>query len=94
MVVITYMASLAANEKSFYSGPTNFIFWLLLVCLVCPFLDLGWGIKLSSSFNFAGGAYALGFLPALTARFMLLFLALVSVVKLIKLEEGPLVKRL
>jgi NADH:ubiquinone oxidoreductase subunit 6 (subunit J) len=94
MVVITYMSSLAANEKSLYSRQPKFIFWLLLGGLVILLLDIEKEAVPTSSFNFAGGAYGLSFLPALVSSFLVLFLALVRVVKLIKLEEGPLVKRL
>jgi membrane-associated HD superfamily phosphohydrolase len=94
MVVITYMSSLAANEKSLYSRQPKFIFWLLLGGLVTLLLDVEKAAVPTSSFNFAGGAYGLSFLPALVSSFLVLFLALVRVVKLIKLEEGPLVKRL
>jgi hypothetical protein len=41
-----------------------------------------------------GGLYEINFLAALIFCFLVLLLAIVRVIKLIKLAEGPLIKRL
>jgi len=93
IVVIIYISSLAANEKSFFAPP---IFLLLSPRLISLglVLDSSQPYKIASSFLFAGDAYRPGFSLILFFCFLLLLFAIVCAVKLIKLEAGPLVKRL
>jgi len=94
IIVVIYMASLAANEKLFsFTQPPGGAFALALILLLF-ILDETLALKISSSFSFAGDVYSPYFSPILILTFGALFLAIVSAVNLIKLEEGPLVKRL
>lgn len=94
IIVVIYIASLAANEKLppiIIPPQRNF---LLVLSFFLFIFDFGNFYKTSSSFSFAGDPYGLFFAPILIFCFGLLFLAIVRATNLIKLEEGPLVKRL
>lgn len=93
MVIITYMSSLAANEKIFFGGlklKRSSIFFIFIII----FLDEVDVKKINSSFSFVRNLYDLRIFLTLLFCFLSLLLALIRLVKLIKLEEGPLVKRL
>lgn len=92
IIIIRYMASLAANEK-FFLLPHNLLWGFLLLPLIF-FFDVGASRKLRSSYLPAGGFYEQRMATRLTFCFLILLIALIRAVKLIKLEIGPLVKRL
>ena len=93
IIIIIYMTSLASNEKNlrinFLSTPI-----LILAGAATPFIDSRFSAKSSSSFEFVKVLYELEFFFSLILCFFFLLTALIRIVKLIKLEEGPLVKRL
>jgi len=95
IVIITYMTSLAANEKLFLVP--NFKKFSLAppLFLVLIFVQEDYTkFILTSEFSFVGGVFSVRFVFQLLTCFLLLLLAIIRVIKLIKLEDGPLVKRL
>nr|AYV63057.1 NADH dehydrogenase subunit 6 [Lovenula raynerae] len=95
MIIITYMTSLAANEKFFAPSIKPQITLFLSGLTLMIFLQTtSFNHKLSSSFEFTGLLYEKEFFCSLLLCFFSLLLTLISVVKLMKLESGPLVKRL
>lgn len=94
IVIITYMTSLAANEKLFLV-PNFKKFSLAPPFLVLIFVQEDYTkFILTSEFSFVGGVFSVRFVFQLLTCFLLLLLAIIRVIKLIKLEDGPLVKRL
>lgn len=93
IIVIVYMCSLAANEKSFFAPFPIFFVGLILASLLFN-MDTRRQDTILSRFLFSGERYSERFTPTLVFCFLLLLLAMISVVKLMKLEAGPLVKRL
>jgi hypothetical protein len=94
MVVVIYIASLAANEKLVQLIWPSLKSFILVPVFYFLGSDSGTFSKILSTSSFAGDAYGLYFTPLLIFCFGLLFLAMVRAINLIKLEEGPLVKRL
>ncbi len=92
IVIITYIASLAANEK--FSRPKIRSLRILLLAPGVLLFDHIRKTKISSAFLFSGALYEPLLLRCTIFCFLILLLALIRAVKLIKLEEGPLVKRL
>ena len=93
IIIVIYITSLASNEKAGFELLSNggFIF-LGLRRLI--FFDSRETLKLSSSFKFVGDFFEVESIRSLILCFILLLLAIISLVKVIKLEEGPMVKRL
>lgn len=92
--MITYMVSLASNEKTFLNY--NFSIVTLLAFTSSTFLvfDLQKLGEVASLSLFVGPLYEVEGAQPLIFSFSMLLVALIRVVKLIKLEEGPLIKRL
>lgn len=93
IIIIIYITSLAANEKNFFLGYTRYSFYSLIF-FILVFIDMDLRKKLGSRQEMVKSLYEQEFTQSLLFCFFFLLLALVRVVKLIKLEEGPLVKRL
>lgn len=93
IIIITYITSLAANEKAFKQGGIKFL-PVTIIPLWLFFFDDASASKLLSSARLAKSLFEGEFSGILIFCFLILFLALISVVKLLKIEEGPLVKRL
>ena len=94
IVVVIYMASLAANEKILPFNRLPLRVPLATFISILFVLDENSFFKLSSTFSFSGDLLGVYFSPVLVSCFGILLLAMVRAVNLIKLEEGPLVKRL
>jgi len=94
IVIITYITSLAANEKLFYAHNFSLTWFLPLFIFLCSPLEENFKAGLSSNVSFVGGLYEINFLATLIFCFLVLLLAIVRVIKLMKLAEGPLIKRL
>lgn len=92
MVIVIYITSLAANEKNPYVAlPNNLLFFF---AAFLPLIDTRAAQKSTSSFAFVKIIYEVEFFFCLILCFFFLLVTLIRVVKLVKLEEGPLVKRL
>ena len=93
MVIVIYITSLAANEKSPYLALPNNLF-IFFFAAFPPLMDTRAAQKSTSSFAFVKIIYEVEFFFCLILCFFFLLVTLIRVVKLVKLEEGPLVKRL
>ena len=93
MVIVIYITSLAANEKNPYLALPNNLFIFFFAAFL-PLIDTRAAQKSTSSFAFVKIIYEVEFFFCLALCFFFLLVALIRVVKLVKLEEGPLVKRL
>nr|YP_009744753.1 NADH dehydrogenase subunit 6 [Phyllodiaptomus tunguidus]QIG86763.1 NADH dehydrogenase subunit 6 [Phyllodiaptomus tunguidus]UDF84351.1 NADH dehydrogenase subunit 6 [Phyllodiaptomus tunguidus]UDF84403.1 NADH dehydrogenase subunit 6 [Phyllodiaptomus tunguidus]UDF84416.1 NADH dehydrogenase subunit 6 [Phyllodiaptomus tunguidus] len=92
MILITYMVSIASNEKALaFNVSPLMIFFLLFFFLMN---DEHSTLKQSSTSFFVSPLMEKEFGTLLIFCFCMLLFALISVVKLIKLESGPLSKRL
>lgn len=94
IVVVTYIVSLASNEKTFFSVKFSKGFRAALLLVIIFFLDSQTAHGIASSAVIVKPLYESEFTQTLIFCFFILLLALIRVVKLLKLEEGPLVKRL
>lgn len=88
------MTSLAANEKLFLISNLKSFSLVPIFLVSIFFIRESFKIKISSNFIFVAAAYELNFILILIICFLFLLLAIIRVIKLIKLEDGPLVKRL
>lgn len=93
IVVLAYIASLAGNDKVFYNPLKLGVVCPLIVLALC-FFDEASFAKISSAERLASPLFEPALFYTLVLCFLTLLLALVRVVKLLKLEAGPLVKRL
>ncbi len=94
IVIITYITSLAANEKLFISLEAKRIVFLIAF-LLAAFPSAGHQkLTQGRNFIFVKRAYEPIFLFLLIRRFIVLLLRIIRVIKLISLEKGPLIKRL
>jgi hypothetical protein len=93
IIIVIYMTSLAANEKASvsFSGTRGILFLSLRMLL---FLDSNWTYNDHSSYTFVRNFYNQDSVGSVIFCFIILLLTIIRVVKLIKLEEGPMVKRL
>lgn len=93
IIIITYISSLAANEKIYsLNWPKAWLGAFFLPLL--PLLDSDWGGKLLSSRRFTRTFFSSEAFLLVVFCFSLLLAAIISIVKLINLDEGPLTKRL
>ena len=92
IVIVTYIVSLAANEKKFLNFKSKS--FLITAPLLFLLLDSDNRPKIISSAIIVKPLYEQEFIFSLLFCFAALLLALIRGVKIIKLEEGPIVKRL
>nr|UDF84429.1 NADH dehydrogenase subunit 6 [Phyllodiaptomus tunguidus]UDF84442.1 NADH dehydrogenase subunit 6 [Phyllodiaptomus tunguidus] len=92
MILITYMVSIASNEKALAFNLSPLIIFFLLFFFLMN--DEHSTLKQSSTSLFVSPLMEKEFSALLIFCFCMLLFALISVVKLIKLESGPLSKRL
>jgi len=97
MVLIIYIRTLASNEKFIYSSvrPQTVVV-LLLLSLMLPifFKEKAITLKLTTMPRVVSSMYECSNMSILIFLIVYLFLAMVCVVKLVKFESGPLIKRL
>nr|YP_007026110.1 NADH dehydrogenase subunit 6 [Calanus hyperboreus]AFU88799.1 NADH dehydrogenase subunit 6 [Calanus hyperboreus] len=96
MVLIIYMSTLAANEKFSFkmSGLVNTIMLALSGSLLFVMGMKSITGKMSMGVMVAGSMYECVNMSSLVFLMFYLFLTMVCVVKLVKFESGPLIKRL
>jgi hypothetical protein len=94
MVIIIYLVSLASNEKVFFGGRKGVLGGVIQFTALLWVADYHNIRRPKSTASVAEVIYLGDFRQALTFCFLVLLVTLIRVVKLIKLEEGPLVKRL
>lgn len=94
MVIIIYITSLAANEKIFWTSKFSWLNLTPLVFISVFVIDERTKKIIRRNFSFVGDLFGLSFIIFLLGCFIILLLTIISVIKIIKLEEGPLIKRL
>ena len=94
IVIIIYITSLAANEKYFWASKFNWLNLTPLRLMGAFVIEDGPKKIIRRKFSFVGSLFELGFIIFLLSCFVILLLAIISVIKIIKLEEGHLIKRL
>jgi hypothetical protein len=92
IILITYITSLAANEKSYSINflSINRLGYIFLLF----FLDESFAYERSSSLSLAKTLFEQESSGALIFCFIRLLIVLIRVIKLVKVETGPLIKRL
>nr|BAE46525.1 NADH dehydrogenase subunit 6 [Neocalanus tonsus] len=96
MVLIIYMSTLAANEKIFFKVTNKMVIFTFLSLIMLLFLLLEKNLKMKTSMGVmvAGSLYECSNMSTLIFLMIYLLLTMVCVVKLVKFESGPLIKRL
>ena len=95
IVVLLFMVLICRHEKFFYVERVNGVYYGLAVLLVYPFMvwEMGRGIRFSG-LNLTLRLYQSEIILTFIIFILILVLCLISVVKIRRLESGPLVKRL
>lgn len=94
IVLIIYMRTLSANEK-FSPKRFNFMVYAPVLIRLIFFLSNSKRTpKITGGANFVSHVYESSNISRLVFLITYLFVTLVCVVKLVKFEEGPLIKRL
>jgi len=93
MVLIIYIRTLSANEKLSPSSPSLVILLWGTIFILCQRTQLSI-YKLSENTNIVTHIYEVKNARRLLFLIVYLLITLICVVKLVKFEEGPLIKRL
>lgn len=95
IVIIMYITSLAANEKIIYYNKLSYLGLLLFVGGLSSIwgLELARILKPASTFTIVGSLYEIAGGGVVILAAGALLVCIFSVIKLIKFETGPLVKR-
>lgn len=96
IVLIIYIRTLAANEKIFFKVTNKMVIFTFLSLIILLFLFLEKNLKIKTSIGVivAGSLYECSNISTLIFLIIYLLLTIVCVVKLVKFESGPLIKRL
>lgn len=96
IVLIIYIRTLAANEKIFFKVTNKMVIFTFLSLVILLFLLLEKNLKIKTSIGVivAGSLYECSNISTLIFLIIYLLLTIVCVVKLVKFESGPLIKRL
>jgi len=96
IVLIIYIRTLAANEKIFFKVTNKMVIFTFLSLIILLFLLLEKNLKIKTSIGVivAGSLYECSNISTLIFLIIYLLLTIVCVVKLVKFESGPLIKRL
>nr|BAD19001.1 NADH dehydrogenase subunits 6 [Neocalanus cristatus] len=96
MILIIYMSTLAANEKFFtrMSYSKLMLYFLVSIIPLCSATSKFSSMKLSVGIMAAGTLYECSNMSILMFLMVYLLLTMICVVKLVKFESGPLIKRL
>merc|ERR1712090_2259 len=93
IILIIYIRTLSANEKFFPQSFFNNVFLFLFFSLIFFSYQIKEN-KLSKNINFALHLYEIKNVSRLIFLIIYLLITMICVVKLVKFEEGPLIKRL
>ena len=96
IVLIIYIRTLAANEKIFFKVTNKMVIFTFSSLIILLFLLLEKNLKIKTSIGVivAGSLYECSNISTLIFLIIYLLLTIVCVVKLVKFESGPLIKRL
>merc|ERR1712008_561048 len=96
IVLIIYIRTLAANEKIFFKVTNKMVIFTFLSLIILLFLLLEKNLKIKTSIGVivAGSLYECSNISTLILLIIYLLLTIVCVVKLVKFESVPLIKRL
>lgn len=95
IILIRYIRSLSANEKFQLGRFNTSMLWLAFFILYFYHLNINQRLKLTWSRSTVSGVYSHNVsIIIIFFLFRYLIVTIVCVVKLVKLERGPLVKRL
>lgn len=94
IILIIYISTLSANEKFFKVKNNNNFIALLFLCVLILNNNVIIDQKINFSLNILNHLYSKTYLSITVYLIIYLLVTIVCVVKLVKFEEGPLVKRL
>jgi hypothetical protein len=95
IVVLLFIVSICGNEKFFYVEGSNGLYYILAVIVIYPFMlwEMGSGLRFVG-LNLTISLYQSEMILGFVIFMLILVLCLIRVVKIRRLESGPLVKRL